>query len=90
MLLPLSLFVAGYWLSVAWLVDTVTKFATTSTITNSVDSSFAFDSSTDYFPGSAWGANFLSIIAIKLNERNYSPWTKSVKVYLLAKGQASM
>ncbi|GFZ15773.1 hypothetical protein Acr_25g0001820 [Actinidia rufa] len=70
------------------LVDMDTKSATTSTVSNSVDSSSSSDSSTDSFPSSDWGANFPLIIVIKLNERNYSPWTKSVKVYLLAKGQA--
>ena len=65
------------------------KFATMSTVFGSVGSSPASDLATGLFPASAWGANFLSITAIKLNERNYPPLAKSVQVYLLAKGQAT-
>ena len=51
----------------------------------------AFSSSSDFaicsFLGFALGANFLSITAIKLNERNHPLWAKSVHVYLLVKGR---
>ena len=47
------------------------------------------DSAAVSFMGSAWGAKFLSITTIKLNERNYHSWAKSIQVYLLAQGQAT-
>ena len=37
--------------------------------------------------GSAWGPEFMSITAIRLNGYGYSPWAKFVEVYLTAKGQ---
>ena len=56
-----------------------------STVSGSVGSSSGSDSTID----SAWGTNFLSITAIKLNGNNYPSWAKSVEANLLAKGQAN-
>ncbi|GFS31018.1 hypothetical protein Acr_00g0015150 [Actinidia rufa] len=57
-------------------------------MTTASGSSCESDSADVSFMGSAWGAKFLSITTIKLNERNYHPWAKSIQVYLLAQGQA--
>ncbi|GFZ16047.1 hypothetical protein Acr_25g0004560 [Actinidia rufa] len=63
-----------------------TKSTDVSTASGIVNSSSISDAAAGFVSDSAWGPEFMFITVIRFKGSNYTPWAKSVEVYMMAKG----